>query len=135
MTYCLVSQRKRCHRVHQLNSTPFPQRRLPGRGLRLLAAVIDHNPLQEETMAKTKASIPRRQFLSRVSSASVALALSSSLRRLGLAQPRKLGIALLGLGRYASGQLAPALQETKNCYLAGIVTGHPEKAAEWTAKY
>jgi glucose-fructose oxidoreductase len=41
---------------------------------------------------------------------------------------RKLGIALVGLGSYSSGQLAPALQETKNCYLAGIVTGSPDKA-------
>lgn len=47
----------------------------------------------------------------------------------------KLGIALVGLGKYASGQLAPALQETKNCYLAGIVTGTPEKAEEWKRKY
>jgi predicted dehydrogenase len=47
----------------------------------------------------------------------------------------KLGIALVGLGSYAGGQLAPALKETKNCYLAGIVTGTPSKAAEWKTKY
>ncbi len=47
----------------------------------------------------------------------------------------KLGIALVGLGGYAGGQLAPALQETKNCYLAGIVTGTPAKADEWKQKY
>lgn len=47
----------------------------------------------------------------------------------------KLGIALVGLGKYAGGQLAPALQETKHCYLAGIVTGTPEKAEEWKKKY
>jgi predicted dehydrogenase len=48
---------------------------------------------------------------------------------------KKLGIALVGLGKYAGGQLAPALQETKHCYLAGIVTGTPEKAADWKKKY
>lgn len=48
---------------------------------------------------------------------------------------KKLGIALVGLGKYAGGQLAPALQETKHCYLAGIVTGTPEKADEWEKKY
>jgi predicted dehydrogenase len=48
---------------------------------------------------------------------------------------RGLGIALVGLGKYAGGQLAPALQETKQCYLAGIVTGTPEKAADWKKKY
>ncbi|WP_428328909.1 Gfo/Idh/MocA family protein [Mucilaginibacter sp.] len=48
---------------------------------------------------------------------------------------KKLGIALVGLGSYSSGQLAPALQHTKNCYLAGIVTGTPAKAADWAKRY
>ena len=51
------------------------------------------------------------------------------------AQDKKLGVALVGLGNYSSGQLAPALQETQNCYLAGIVTGTPSKAEEWKKKY
>lgn len=48
---------------------------------------------------------------------------------------KKLGIALVGLGGYSTGQLAPALQETEHCYLAGIVTGTPQKAIDWKAKY
>jgi predicted dehydrogenase len=48
---------------------------------------------------------------------------------------RKLGVALLGLGKYSTGQLAPALQQTKLCRLAGIVTGSPEKAAKWKQQY
>ena len=32
----------------------------------------------------------------------------------------KLGIALVGLGNYATNQLATALQHTELCYLAGI---------------
>jgi len=47
----------------------------------------------------------------------------------------KLGIALVGLGGYAGGQLAPALQETEHCYLAGIVTGTPSKIPLWKEKY
>jgi predicted dehydrogenase len=47
----------------------------------------------------------------------------------------KLGVALVGLGNYAEGQLAPALQQTEHCYLAGIVTGTPAKAAAWKEKY
>lgn len=47
----------------------------------------------------------------------------------------KLGIALVGLGTYSSGQLAPALQETEHCYLAGVVTGDHKKAEEWKKKY
>jgi predicted dehydrogenase len=48
---------------------------------------------------------------------------------------RKLGIALVGLGKYSTEQLAPALLETKHCYLAGIVTGSPDKVSEWQTKY
>ncbi len=48
---------------------------------------------------------------------------------------KKLGIALVGLGSYARGQLAPALLETEHCYLAGIVTGTKEKETEWAEKY
>jgi predicted dehydrogenase len=47
----------------------------------------------------------------------------------------KLGIALVGLGYYSTDLLAPALQQTKNCYLAGIVTGTPSKAETWQKKY
>ncbi|AFK04338.1 oxidoreductase domain protein [Emticicia oligotrophica DSM 17448] len=47
----------------------------------------------------------------------------------------KMGIALVGLGYYSTDLLAPALQTTTNCYLAGIVTGTPEKAIKWKQKY
>jgi predicted dehydrogenase len=51
------------------------------------------------------------------------------------AEPKKLGIALVGLGSYSKEQLAPALKETQHCYLAGIVTGTPSKIEEWKAEY
>lgn len=47
----------------------------------------------------------------------------------------KLGIALVGLGQYSATQLAPALQETEHCYLAGIVTGTASKIEPWKKKY
>jgi predicted dehydrogenase len=47
----------------------------------------------------------------------------------------KLGIALVGLGTYATEELAPALKKTEHCYLAGIVTGNPDKAEKWKKKY
>ncbi len=47
----------------------------------------------------------------------------------------KLGIALVGLGNYATNQLAPALQQTENCYLAAIVTGTPSKIPLWKERY
>jgi glucose-fructose oxidoreductase len=50
-------------------------------------------------------------------------------------QQKRMGIALVGLGYYSTDILAPALLETKNTYLAGIVTGSPEKAKSWALKY
>lgn len=47
----------------------------------------------------------------------------------------KLGVALVGLGYYSRDLLAPALQETQHCYLAGIVTGTPSKIPIWQEKY
>ena len=47
----------------------------------------------------------------------------------------KLGIALVGLGNYSSGQLGPALLQTEHCYLAAIVTGTPSKIPTWKEKY
>lgn len=48
---------------------------------------------------------------------------------------KKLGIALVGLGNYSEGQLAPALKQTQHCYLAGIVTGTPDKVDKWKKEY
>ena len=50
-------------------------------------------------------------------------------------QEKKLGFALVGLGNLSTHQLAPALQKTKHCRLAGIVTGTPMKAATWKDRY
>lgn len=47
----------------------------------------------------------------------------------------KIGIALVGLGGYSTYQLAPALQDTQYCYLAGIVTGTQEKEKVWAEQY
>ncbi len=47
----------------------------------------------------------------------------------------RLGVALVGLGYYSTDLLAPALQQTKHCYLAGIVTGTASKAETWKKKY
>ncbi|MGY8915981.1 MAG: Gfo/Idh/MocA family protein, partial [Flavobacteriales bacterium] len=48
---------------------------------------------------------------------------------------KKLGVALLGLGSYATNNLAPALQQTEHIELRGIVTGSPEKIPVWQGKY
>ena len=75
----------------------------------------------------------RRQFLARSAALAAAPLLASVVY--GQAPARKLGVALCGLGSLSTNQIAPALQKTRNCRLAGIVTGTPSKAAEWQKKY
>lgn len=86
----------------------------------------------------------RRRFLKLMAACSGSAALGfSPLRMLqaqastpaALPEDKKLGIALVGLGSYSSGQLAPALQETSYCKLSGVVTGSPEKIPVWQRKY
>src|SRR6266540_7546239 len=90
-------------------------------------------------MSSRTSNSSRRDFLRRLSLATAALAAGHNLRGLAeaLAQNkgRKLGVALLGLGRYSMNQLGPALRETKLCYLAGVITGHPEKGEKWATDY
>ena len=78
--------------------------------------------------------INRRAFLQQLSLGASGLLLSE--QALSYAEDgKKLGIALVGLGNYATNQLAPALQQTSLCRLAGIVTGTPEKAEKWSKQY
>jgi predicted dehydrogenase len=96
-------------------------------------------PLTIKYLVMKNKPLNRRKFIQNLSYGLGTLALApvlTSFDSLGCAAaPKKLGIALVGLGGYSSGQLAPALQQTKNCYLAGIVTGTPAKAEAWSAKY
>lgn len=79
----------------------------------------------------------RRHFIKSVSLGAAALApgLSHLASRVMDKRKDKLGVALVGLGSYSTYELAPALLETKNCYLAGIVTGTPAKEKTWAEKY
>lgn len=83
--------------------------------------------------------INRRQFLDRsvkgVAGSLVLAHLPGYLRKQAKRQDEKLGVALVGLGNYSTTQLGPALKEASHCYLAGIVTGTPEKANKWAKEY
>jgi predicted dehydrogenase len=81
------------------------------------------------------ATYTRRNFISRIGAGATLLATAPALVSHALPQEKKLGVALVGLGSYSTNQLAPALQRTSNCYLAGIVTGTPEKAAKWKKQF
>ncbi|MCB9259008.1 MAG: Gfo/Idh/MocA family oxidoreductase [Ignavibacteriales bacterium] len=82
----------------------------------------------------------RRTFIKHVSFGAGALSLgftSPLIKKIYFQKDikNKMGVALVGLGNYSTNLLAPALQETEECYLAGIVTGTPSKAEEWSKKY
>ena len=83
----------------------------------------------------------RRSFIKQASTQAAVVALTPAIwqKNIGLVRRTplkdKLGIALVGLGYYATDLLAPALQKTKHCQLTGIVTGTPEKAKIWQDKY
>src|SRR5689334_6330939 len=84
----------------------------------------------------TSTPVSRRKVIQALTLSSAGL-LFSSYPLLAVTRPKKdrLGVALVGLGYYSTDLLAPALQQTKNCYLAGIVTGTPSKAEAWKKKY
>ena len=81
--------------------------------------------------------IQRRKFVKGTLAGMAGLALSSehAFANIIIPQNRKLGVALVGLGYYSTDLLAPALQMTDHCYLAGIVTGTPAKAERWKQQY
>jgi glucose-fructose oxidoreductase len=79
----------------------------------------------------------RREFLVNSSVSIAAITASqSALSNILLPQKKeRLGVALMGLGYYSTDLLAPALRVTKNCYLAGVVTGTLSKARSWQAEF
>jgi glucose-fructose oxidoreductase len=83
-------------------------------------------------------AVSRREFIERLSLAAAGAALASgSLRaQTAAAAPRKLGVAIVGLGSYARGQIGPALRLTQHCQLMGVVTGDPMvKGKQWATDY
>jgi glucose-fructose oxidoreductase len=79
----------------------------------------------------------RRKFITTLGAGSAFLMLPSipTFSETFFSDEKKFGIALVGLGNYATNQLAPALMETSRCYLNGIVTGTPAKAEKWKRQY
>ncbi|RYY14796.1 MAG: gfo/Idh/MocA family oxidoreductase, partial [Chitinophagaceae bacterium] len=80
-------------------------------------------------------SISRRSALKTITVGGSAILAANSLIAATGRKKDKLGVALIGLGYYSTDLLAPALQKTKHCYLAGIVTGTPSKAESWKKQY
>ena len=81
--------------------------------------------------------INRRKFIEQTAMGFAGLTVSQHAFSNILIQKKKekLGVALVGLGYYSTDLLAPALQLTQKCFLAGIVTGTPEKAEKWKQQH
>jgi glucose-fructose oxidoreductase len=79
----------------------------------------------------------RRRFIKQtiISVAAIALSERSFASIIIPQKKQRLGVALMGLGYYSTDLLAPALQLTERCYLAGIVTGTPSKAETWKKQF
>src|SRR5580765_8327657 len=83
-------------------------------------------------------TITRRKFVRSATITAMSfpfVSLLTSTARAAEDEPRKLGFALVGLGGLSTGQLAPALQKTKFCRLAAIVTGSPSKIPVWKDRF
>ncbi|HUQ67494.1 MAG TPA: Gfo/Idh/MocA family oxidoreductase [Flavitalea sp.] len=80
-------------------------------------------------------SVSRREAIRSIAIGGSSILTANSLLASTRRKKDKLGVALIGLGYYSTDLLAPALQKTSHCYLAGIVTGTPSKAEDWKRKY
>jgi len=81
------------------------------------------------------ASFTRRQFCKTTTLAAASLPFFNVPTAKAGQPGKKLGFALVGLGSLSTNQIAPALQTTQYCHLAGIVTGTPAKAVKWKQQY
>jgi len=74
--------------------------------------------------------VSRRSFIGQLGIGTAALFAYPSLYAVGKPQ-KQLGVALVGLGKYSTGQLGPALKQTQFCKLKGVVTGDKAKGQQW----
>ncbi len=116
-----------------------------------------------KTAVSPAPSSSRRQFIGTLAAGAAALALAPAAARAADATPapgappaaapgrgrggrggqpapplsnKKLGVALVGLGSYARGSLAPALLRTQHCSLTGVATRDPGgKGKQWAQQY
>jgi glucose-fructose oxidoreductase len=79
----------------------------------------------------------RRRFLGQLAAGAAGMTLGPRLWASTLVAKKKdkLGVALVGLGYYSTDLLAPALQLTEHCHLAGVVSGTPAKLKTWQEKH
>ena len=76
----------------------------------------------------------RRNFLQKISLAGAIIPLVN-IESQAKYEGKKLRVALVGLGSYATNNLLPGILKSQMCELAGIVTGTPAKKIAWVAKH
>jgi glucose-fructose oxidoreductase len=77
-------------------------------------------------------TLTRRRFLAGISTAAASLLAAPRLHSADEPEATKrLGIAFVGLGNYASNHLAPAARLSKRWRIAGVVTGDRSKGLSW----
>ena len=85
----------------------------------------------------------RRQFLRQAALASAAATVAGPAVALPVAagaapladEPRPIGFAIVGLGKYATEQMMPAFKESKHCKIVALVSGSPDKAQRLAREY
>jgi predicted dehydrogenase len=91
-----------------------------------------------ETFSSPSSSSPlspsRRRFLQTASVAAAAMAVAPHVRGQDASQ-KKVGYAIVGLGRFGAGQILRSMPECKLSYPAALVSGSPDKAKELASKY
>src|SRR5438874_5277436 len=93
------------------------------------------NDLYEGLKKPADPAPTRRRFLAGAAVVSAATILSA---RCAVAQesfPRKLGFAIVGIGRLSINQLFPAFAHCKYAKLTALVSGDADKAKQYAAKY
>jgi len=87
--------------------------------------------------ADLPSSFSRRQFTRGGIATALAAGVAPSFHQaLAQGSGKKLGLAIVGLGGYATGNIAPEVAACKHVTLAGVVTGNPDtKGKEWAAQY
>ena len=99
------------------------------------ALALDRRLGENSGNMKTPRLPSRRSFLEKAALGAAGWWLGCRAAAPAEAPARKLGIALCGLGSYATGQLAPALKRTQHVELRGVVTGSREKGRTWAKEF
>jgi predicted dehydrogenase len=87
-------------------------------------------------MSIQRSAVSRRRFLQSASVAAAAIAVAPHVRgQDNAAAKKKLGFAIVGLGRFGAGQLLRSLPGCQSAYPAALVSGKPDKAKDLAQKY